>query len=48
MPNILKRWVESDRRTLRRLSNLADKVGAYADDYAQLSDDDLKAKTPEF
>ncbi|WP_203638936.1 preprotein translocase subunit SecA [Levilactobacillus wangkuiensis] len=48
MANILKRWVESDRRTLRRLSKLADEVGAYADEYAQLSDDDLKAKTPEF
>ncbi|MFC6289495.1 preprotein translocase subunit SecA [Levilactobacillus angrenensis] len=48
MANILKRWVESDRRTLRRLSKLADQVGAYADEYAELSDDDLKAKTPEF
>ncbi|MCI1599949.1 MAG: preprotein translocase subunit SecA, partial [Levilactobacillus sp.] len=48
MANILKRWVESDRRTLRRLSKLADQVGAYADEYAALSDDDLKAKTPEF
>lgn len=48
MANILKKWVESDRRTLRRLSKLADKVGAYADEYSKLSDEDLKAKTPEF
>ncbi|WP_341779495.1 preprotein translocase subunit SecA [Levilactobacillus sp. HBUAS70063] len=48
MANILKRWVESDRRTLRRLSKLADEVGAYADEYAKLSDEDLQAKTPEF
>jgi len=47
MANILKRWVESDRRTLRRLSKLADEVGAYADEYAKLSDADLQAKTPE-
>lgn len=48
MANILKRWVESDRRTLRRLSKLADQVGAYADEYAKLPDEELQAKTPEF
>ncbi|MGF7437663.1 preprotein translocase subunit SecA [Lentilactobacillus senioris] len=48
MANVLKKWVESDKRELKRLSNLADKVGSYADEYAQLSDEDLKAKTPEF
>ena len=48
MANVLKKWVESDKRELKRLSNLADEVGSYADEYAQLSDEDLKAKTPEF
>ncbi|UQS85073.1 preprotein translocase subunit SecA [Apilactobacillus apisilvae] len=48
MPNILKKWVESDKHDIKRLSKLADKVDSYADEYRQLSDDDLKAKTPEF
>lgn len=48
MANILKRWVESDKRELRRISKLADKVNHYSTEYADLSDDDLKAKTPEF
>ncbi|WP_047998980.1 preprotein translocase subunit SecA [Lactiplantibacillus herbarum] len=48
MANILKRWVESDKRTIRRLDKLANKVEAYADEYGKLSDADLQAKTPEF
>ncbi|WP_283678077.1 preprotein translocase subunit SecA [Lentilactobacillus sp. Marseille-Q4993] len=48
MRNVLKKWVESDKHELKRLSKLADKVGSYAEEYRQLSDDDLKAKTPEF
>ncbi|BDZ30087.1 preprotein translocase subunit SecA [Lactiplantibacillus sp. WILCCON 0030] len=48
MANILKRWVESDKRVIRRLDKTANKVEAYADEYAKLSDADLKAKTPEF
>ena len=48
MVNILKKWVESDDRELKRLTKIADKVEAYAQDMAELSDDDLKAKTPEF
>lgn len=46
MANILKRWVESDKRTIRRLDKIANKVEAYADEYAKLSDADLQAKTP--
>lgn len=45
---ILKRWVESDKRTIRRLDKIANKVEAYADEYGKLSDADLQAKTPEF
>ncbi|UDM31832.1 preprotein translocase subunit SecA [Lentilactobacillus laojiaonis] len=48
MPNLLKKWVESDKRELKRIDQLANKVGAYADEYSQLSDEALKAKTPEF
>ncbi|WP_054702004.1 preprotein translocase subunit SecA [Secundilactobacillus odoratitofui] len=47
-PIFLQRWVESDKRELRRISKLADKVNAYAKEYDALSDDELKAKTPEF
>lgn len=46
--NILKKWVESDKREQKRLSKIADKVGAYAEEYRQLSDEELQAKTPEF
>lgn len=45
MANILKKWVESDNRELKRLTKIADKVEAYAQDMAELSDDELKAKT---
>ncbi len=48
MANILKKWVESDKRELKRLDKIADKVEAYAQDMAAMSDDELKAKTPEF
>ena len=48
MTNILKKWVESDNRELKRLTKITDKVEAYAQDMAELSDDELKAKTPEF
>ncbi|GAA6114969.1 preprotein translocase subunit SecA [Apilactobacillus apinorum] len=48
MANILKKWVESDKREVKRLSKLADKVESYADDFKKLSDDGLKAKTTEF
>ncbi|NLS61219.1 preprotein translocase subunit SecA [Lactiplantibacillus plantarum] len=48
MANILKRWVESDKRTIRRLDKIANKIEAYADEYGKLSDADLQAKTPEF
>ncbi|PWF99417.1 preprotein translocase subunit SecA [Levilactobacillus bambusae] len=48
MANLLKKWVESDKRDLKRLSKLADKVGSYEAEYAALSDEELQAKTPEF
>ncbi|MEJ6400252.1 preprotein translocase subunit SecA [Nicoliella lavandulae] len=48
MPNILKKWVESDKREIKRLSKLADQVGEWSRKYRKLSDEELKAKTPEF
>ncbi|MFD1429794.1 preprotein translocase subunit SecA [Lacticaseibacillus mingshuiensis] len=49
MPNnILKTWVESDKREVNRLGKIADKVQHYEDEYAQLPDETLQAKTPEF
>lgn len=48
MANILKKWIESDRRELRRINKIADKVESYAKAMEELSDDQLKAKTDEF
>lgn len=47
MANVLKKWVESDKRELNRLGKIADKVEAYASTMEALSDEELKAKTPE-
>lgn len=46
--NILKKWVESDKRELKRLGKIADNVEALAGEMAELSDEDLQAKTEEF
>ena len=48
MANPLRRWVESDKREVKRMGKIADKIESYADEYSKLSDDDLKAKTPQF
>jgi len=48
MANVLKKWVESDKRELKRLGKIADQVEAYANDMEALYDEELKAKTPEF
>ncbi|QLL69419.1 preprotein translocase subunit SecA [Lactobacillus sp. 3B(2020)] len=48
MANILRKWIESDRRELRRINKIANKVESYADQMAKLTDDQLKAKTTEF
>lgn len=47
MANVLKKWVESDKRELNRLGKIADKVEAYASTMESLSDKELQAKTPE-
>ncbi|MDN5591022.1 MAG: preprotein translocase subunit SecA [Lacticaseibacillus paracasei] len=46
MANILRKWVESDKREIARLGKIDDKVQQYEDEYAALSDEQLKANTP--
>ncbi len=48
MANILKTIIENDKGELRKLEKMADKVLAYADKMAALSDEQLQAKTAEF
>ncbi|WP_132981262.1 preprotein translocase subunit SecA [Pediococcus pentosaceus] len=48
MANILKKWVESDARELKRLGKKADKIEALKEEMEQLNDEKLKAKTTEF
>lgn len=48
MVNIIKKWVESDKREIKRLDKIANQVEAHADEMENLTDEELKAKTPEF
>ncbi|AUI71591.1 preprotein translocase subunit SecA [Companilactobacillus alimentarius] len=48
MANPLRRWVESDKREVKRMGKIADKIESYADAYSKLSDEELQAKTPKF
>ncbi|MFD0896473.1 preprotein translocase subunit SecA [Loigolactobacillus binensis] len=48
MANILRNWVESDKREVKRMGKIADQVEALADEMAALSDEELQAKTPVF
>lgn len=48
MANILKKWIESDRRELRRINKIANKVEGYAKTMEAMSDEQLQAKTDEF
>ncbi len=48
MANILRKWIESDRRELRRINRIANRVESYAKPMSQLTDEELQAKTPEF
>lgn len=48
MANVLKRWVESDAREVKRMGKIADQVISYEDEYADLTDEQLQAKTPKF
>ena len=44
----LRTVIENDKGELRKLEKIAKKVESYADAMAALSDEELKAKTPEF
>ena len=48
MANILRTVIENDKGELRKLEKIAKKVESYADAMSALSDEELKAKTPEF
>lgn len=48
MANVLRSWIENDKRQVKRMGKIADKVEQLADTYAQLTDEALQAKTPEF
>ena len=46
MANPLRKIIESDKGTMRRLNRTADQVETFADEMAALSDEELQAKTP--
>ncbi|PCS00187.1 preprotein translocase subunit SecA [Lactococcus fujiensis] len=46
--NFIKKIVENDKKELRKLDRMARKVETFADEMEHLSDEQLKAKTPEF
>ncbi|WEV51753.1 preprotein translocase subunit SecA [Lactobacillus sp. ESL0731] len=48
MVNILKKLYNNDKRELKKFENIASQVESHADEYSKLSDEQLKAKTPEF
>ena len=48
MANPLRKIIESDKGTMRRLNRTADQVETFADKMAALSDEELQAKTPYF
>ncbi|MDF7672357.1 preprotein translocase subunit SecA [Lactobacillus sp. ESL0701] len=48
MVNILKKLYNNDKRELKKFEKIASQVESHADEYGKLSDEQLKAKTPEF
>ena len=46
MVQFVKSLFDTDRKSLKRYGELADKIETMADEYEALSDEDLKAKTP--
>ena len=48
MANILRKWIESDRRELRRINRIANRVDSYADQMSKMSDEELQGFTPKF
>ena len=48
MANILKKLYNEDKRQLKKFEKIAKKVESHADEMDKLTDEQLKAKTPEF
>ncbi|MEO1781627.1 preprotein translocase subunit SecA [Enterococcus diestrammenae] len=48
MANFLRKIIENDKKELKRLGAIADKVESFADQMAGLSDEQLRAKADEF
>ncbi|WP_086348209.1 preprotein translocase subunit SecA [Candidatus Enterococcus clewellii] len=48
MANFLRKMIENDKKELKRLEVIADKIDTYASAMEQLSDEELKGKTDEF
>ncbi|GAA2908627.1 preprotein translocase subunit SecA [Enterococcus pseudoavium] len=48
MANFLRRMIENDKKELKRLSGIADKVEEFSSDMEKLSDEQLRGKTEEF
>ena len=48
MANFIRKLIENDKKELKRLSGIADKVEEYSSDMEKLSDGQLRGKTEEF
>ncbi|APB31517.1 preprotein translocase subunit SecA [Vagococcus teuberi] len=48
MANFLKQLIENDKKDLKRLGHMADKIDKLAPQMSELSDEELKQKTEEF
>lgn len=48
MANFLRRMIENDKKELKRLSGIADKIEEFSGDMEKLSDGQLRGKTEEF
>ena len=48
MANIIQKLIENDKKQLKKLHKMAEKVESYEAAYAAMSDAELQAKTPEF
>ncbi|RSU00176.1 preprotein translocase subunit SecA [Vagococcus vulneris] len=48
MANFLKTLIENDKKELRRLGHIADKIDSLAEEMSVLTDDQIKEKTEEF
>ena len=47
MVQFVKSLFDTDRKSLKRYAEVADRIEAMADEYGALSDEALKGKTPE-